>query len=580
MPLAVAARLMTYAKRGFIMVFDVVIVGAGPNGLMLACELALAGIHPIVLERRTGPSTEQRANGLVGQVIPMLHRRGLYERLTGRPGGPVPAAGHVFGAFPLHLAGIPGNPMHVLLAPQQKIEAMLGERAAELGVEIRGGHELTALDQKDDLVAADVSGPDGPYRIEARYLVGADGGRSVTRKLSGFAFTGVTDDASVSRTAAVDAPAELRDPVTGGLRVPGYGLVPPFQHHRTERGLVAWAPFPDGRNLITASTTARPAGENPVTLAEVLETVGYVLGADVPLLPPTGPEPHTLRRLSGGNTRIADAYRKDRVILLGDAAHVHSAIGGPGLNLGLQDAINLGWKLAAQVHGWAPAGLLDTYESERRPVAERVVMHTQAQTLLAGPGPAVTALRALFTELMEEPEVVRRLAALIAGTDFRYAHCGAFAPDLGGVTRSGRPLLVDNTGEFAAVVAPWRDRVDVVTAPVAGALLVRPDNYVAWSSSGSPASASPASGPSVSAVQDSASPVSASQDSASPGSGSSVSAARDSASRVSATPGSGPSVSAAQDSALRASAAQGSPADAETLEAALRRWFGAPQLSA
>jgi 2-polyprenyl-6-methoxyphenol hydroxylase-like FAD-dependent oxidoreductase len=463
-------------------VFDVVVVGAGPNGLMLACELALAGVRPLVLERRTAPSTEQRANGLVGRIIPMLHRRGLYERLTGRPGGPTPAPGHVFGAFPLRLADLPDNPMHILLASQQKIEAMLGERAAELGVEVRGGHTLTGLDQKDDRVAAEVSGPDGPYRIEARYLVGADGGHSVTRKLSGIAFPGVTDDRSVSRTAVVDVPDDLRDPATGGLRVPGYGLIPPFQHQRTERGLVAFAPFPDGRNLITVSTTARPAGEAPVTVAEVLATLGYVIGVDVPLLPPTGPEPHTLRRLEGGNTRIAGSYRKDRVLLLGDAAHVHSAMGGPGLNLGLQDAINLGWKLAAQVAGWAPGGLLDTYESERRPVAARVVMHTQAQAMLAGPGPAVTALRALFAELMEEETVVLRLAALIAGTDFRYDHCGDFAPGLGTLTHTGRPLLVDNTGTLATEVAPWRDRVDVVTAPLPSgtAMLVRPDNYVAW----------------------------------------------------------------------------------------------------
>ncbi len=159
---------------------------------------------------------------------------------------------------------------------------------------------------------------------------------------------------------------------------------------------------------------------------------------------------------------------------------MHSAIGGPGLNLGLQDAINLGWKLAAEVRGWAPEGLLDTYDSERRPVAGRVVMHTQAQTLLAGPGPAVTALRALFAEIMEEEAVVRRLAALIAGTDFRYDHCGPFAPELGALTHSGRPLLVDNAGELDVLVEPWRDRVDVVAAPGVPAMLVRPDNYIAW----------------------------------------------------------------------------------------------------
>jgi hypothetical protein len=200
-----------------------------------------------------------------------------------------------------------------------------------------------------------------------------------------------------------------------------------------------------------------------------------------------------LRRLSGGQTRLAERYRAGRVFLVGDAAHVHSAIGGPGLNLGLQDAVNLAWKLAATVHGWAPAGLLDTYEAERRPAGERVTMHTQAQHVLIGPGAEVTAMRTLFGELLQEPAVVRRIADLIAGADIRYGSSpsspltGGFVPDLGELTHSGRPLLVDNTGTLAEVAAPWRDRVDVVTAPVAGAtaMLVRPDCYVAWASSSS-----------------------------------------------------------------------------------------------
>jgi 2-polyprenyl-6-methoxyphenol hydroxylase-like FAD-dependent oxidoreductase len=473
------------------MVFDVVISGAGPNGLMVACELALAGVPPLVLEPRTGPAAEQRANGLVGQVIPMLDRRGLYERLSGTAEPPRPAPEFMFAAFPLPLAELPDNPVYTMLAPQQKIEEMLSARAAELGVTVRHGHALTGLEQKDDRVLVDVDGPDGGYRIETRWLVGADGGKSLTRKLAGIGFPGLTADRTVSRSAHVTVPPELRDPVTGGLNVPGYGVIPPFLHHRTERGLVAFAPFPDGRTMISVSTGDRPDEGARLTIDEVRGVLAYVIGADVPLGPPGGDGPHMLRKLSGGNTRLAERYRAGRVLLVGDAAHVHSAIGGPGLNLGLQDAMNLGWKLAGTVRGWAPDGLLDTYEGERRPAGERVTMHTQAQSVLIGPGPAVTALRALFGEMLTKPAVLQHVADLIAGADIRYEMgtapaplVGGIAPDLGPVTRTGRPLLVDNTGALAAAAAPWADRVDLITAPVAGvtALLVRPDSYVAWSS--------------------------------------------------------------------------------------------------
>jgi 2-polyprenyl-6-methoxyphenol hydroxylase-like FAD-dependent oxidoreductase len=402
----------------------------------------------------------------------------------------------MFAAFPLPLSQLADNPFYTILVPQRKLEAMLAERAAELGVTIRAGHALTGFTQKDDLVVVEVN---DDYQIETRYLVGADGGKSPTRKIAGIEFPGVTRDQTVSRTADVTIAAELRDPATGGLLIPGYGPIPPFMHHRTERGLVAFAPFPDGRTMISVSTLDRPETGDPFTIEEVQDVLAYVIGVEVPLAPPAGPGPHMLRRLSGGNTRMAERYRDGRVLLVGDAAHVHSAIGGPGLNLGLQDAINLGWKLAATIRGWAPEGLLDTYESERRPVGERVIMQTQAQSALIGPGPEVTALRTLFGELLQTPEVLRHIANLMAGSDIAYAMStapasplvGRFAPDLGPVTHTGRPLLVDNTGNtgntgtLAEAAAPWRDRVDVVsTPPVPGAtaLLVRPDCYVAWAS--------------------------------------------------------------------------------------------------
>ncbi|NMO56650.1 FAD-dependent oxidoreductase [Actinoplanes sp. TBRC 11911] len=461
------------------MEFDVVIAGGGPNGLMLSCELALSGVRPLVLEKRTGELSEQRANGMVGQVVRLFERRGLYQRLTGDGKPPEPAPNFMFAAYPLGLSELSDNPVYTVLVPQRRIEAMLAERALELGVVIEKGRELGGFTQKDDRVVLD----DGR---ETRYLIGADGGHSTVRKLASIDFPGVTTDRTVSRVAHVSVPAEYVD--RGGLRVPGFGVIPPFLHQRTERGLIAYAPFPNGPSMISVSTLNIPEPDAPFTIEELREAFAYVAGFDIPFGP--SDKGDLLRRTSGRNTRIADRYRDGRVFLVGDAAHVHGAIGGPGLNLGLQDAANLGWKLAAAVRGWAPEGLLDTYESERRPAAERVTMHTQAQTALVGPGPEITALRVLFGELLSEPSVVRRLAGLIAGSDVTYdmgetsALAGHFGPDLGEATRSGRPLLVDNTGTLAPVAAPWRDRVDVISTPLDGAtaLLVRPDCYVAWAS--------------------------------------------------------------------------------------------------
>ncbi|SFW82593.1 FAD-dependent monooxygenase [Amycolatopsis australiensis] len=478
---------------------DVVIAGAGPNGLMLACELSLAGVRPLVLERLPEPTTEHRANGMVGQVVRMLDRRGLHERLAGPLGRPLPR--FVFGAMPLDLTLAPDAPLHVLPVPQRRIAAMLTERATELGVEIRHGHELTGLDQHEESVTAEVAGPDGTYSLEARYLVGADGGHSVTRKLAGIGFPGVTEEHSVSRSAHVTVPPEIVDPHTGGLRVPGHGVIPPLSHYRTETGLFVYATLETGTSVTTIEWVADDTGDDTaMTVDELRASVRRVLGADVPLGPPEGDGPHLARRLHGRNTRLAERFRDGRVLLVGDAAHVHSAIGGPGLNLGMQDAIGLGWKLAAQIHGWAPPGLLDTYEAERRPAAERVVMHTQAQSALIGPGRPVTALRELFGELLRLPETVRHIANTMSGADIRYtaatAHPldGRWAPDLvledgrrlAELTRTARPLLLDFTGTLGDDVRGWADRVDLVTGKAeadATALLIRPDGYVAWASS-------------------------------------------------------------------------------------------------
>jgi 2-polyprenyl-6-methoxyphenol hydroxylase-like FAD-dependent oxidoreductase len=487
------------------MINDVVIAGAGPNGLMLACELALAGVRPVVLERLPGISAEPRANGLVGQVVRMLDRRGLYERITGTAQPPEPAADYMFAAMPLDLTVLKDNPLYILPVPQARLTQVLADRAAELGVELRRGHELTDFAQDDEAVTATVTGPDGPYQLQARYLVGADGGHSVIRKRSGIAFPGVTQDNTVSRTVTAAPPADWIDPATGALNVPGYGPVPPLMHLRTETGVFVYAPFP-GRppGIYTLEYGVGEDPSAPMTMTEMEESVRRVLGADVPLTPAAiGGQP-LLRRLVGTNTRIAERFRDRRILLVGDAAHVHSATGGPGLNLGLQDTINLGWKLAAAVHDPGRDRLLDSYEAERRPAGQRVIMQTQAQSVLTGPGADVTALRELFGELLADPRTVQHLAATLAGSDVRYETgdhplAGRFAPDLdlltadgpvrlAELTRDARPLLVDwtETGLPPDVLpAGGRGRVVRAKGPAGGvtALLLRPDTYVAWASS-------------------------------------------------------------------------------------------------
>ncbi|MBP2322995.1 2-polyprenyl-6-methoxyphenol hydroxylase-like FAD-dependent oxidoreductase [Kibdelosporangium banguiense] len=474
----------------------IVIAGGGPNGLLLASELAQAGVRPIVLEQLAERSTEPKANGMVGQVVRLLDHRGLHERLGG---GRVPfkAPMFMFGAMPLNLSALEVNPVTILPVPQRRLEQVLEERAVELGAEVRRGHRVVSFTQDDDGVTIAISGPDGDYTERARYLVGADGAHSVVRKQAGIDFPGVTTVDTVARAAHVTMPER----VDGRLDVPGFGRIASASFTRTDRGLFVWAELEPGRPLMTTvEWDSAPGDEVPMTIDELRASVHRVLGADVPIGPPASPGPHVLRRLTGGNTRLAEKYRAGRVFLVGDAAHVHSSMGGPGLNLGLQDAANLGWKLAAQVRGWAPEGLLGTYESERRPVAERVVMHTQAQSALTAPGGEVTALRELFGELLTNVDTVRHIAETMAGSDIRYemrtTHplAGKFLPDIelsdgsrvAELMYDARPTLLDFTGSaaLADLAAGWSDRVDLVAVqsgrPPADVILVRPDGYVAW----------------------------------------------------------------------------------------------------
>jgi 2-polyprenyl-6-methoxyphenol hydroxylase-like FAD-dependent oxidoreductase len=484
---------------------------------MLAGELGLAGIRPVVLDPMSGPNPQPRANGIIGQGVRMLDHRGLYGTLAGTTEPPQLNPRAMFAAFPLDVAVLPDSQLFLLPVQQPRLVQVLADRAGEYDVDIRWGHALTGFDQDADGVTVHVTGPDGVYQLGAKYLVGADGGTSMTRKLAGIDFPGMSSYDVVARMGFdVVPPDEWVDPVTGALDVPGFGRVPPLGFHRAERGVFACGAL--GRRAavivfeLDSSAREHPGDENgddpPMSLAELEAAAKRVLGADMPLRPVSPDAPLDLRRFTGINSRIASRYQIGRVILVGDAAHVHSPMGGPGLNLGLQDAVNLGWKLATVLSGRVESTLLATYEAERRPAAERVIMHSRAQLALVRPGPEVTALRQLFSELLTDPDVVRRLSDLISGAENRYA-AGAEAHPLAGhwvpafgvandggtmrvaeLARTGRPLLIDLTdgGEVAAAVADVADQLTVaVGRPVgdvpATAVLVRPDGYVAWASS-------------------------------------------------------------------------------------------------
>lgn len=335
--------------------YDVIIVGAGPVGLLLACELGRAGIRPLVLERLPEPATEPKANGLVGHVVPLMDRRGLFERLSGTSGPPRPNDRYfMFGGLALDLSLLDDGPVYTLAVPQREIVSVLTEYATELGIEIRRGCEVVAVDTDTGGVTVEITGPTGSAR--ARYLAGADGAHSVVRKQRGIPFPGIGYDRTTARTVHASIPADWVNPASGELDVPGFGAIRPFLPLRTERGGFTYAPFPGRAPMLATMEWDEPPTEEAMTLGEMRASIARVLGVEFPLGEPDGSGPHLLRRLRGGHTRVAQRFRDGPVFLLGDAAHVYTGGGGPGLNVGLTDAVELGWRLAAAIAGGAPRG--------------------------------------------------------------------------------------------------------------------------------------------------------------------------------------------------------------------------------
>ncbi|MFF0550179.1 rifampin monooxygenase [Streptomyces sp. NPDC004311] len=453
---------------------DVIVAGGGPTGLMLACELRLHGVRVVVLEKESGPTPHSKARGLHARSVEVMDQRGLLERFL--PHGEKFAVGGFFaGIGTVWPDRLDTSHPYVFAVPQVVTERLLTERAVELGVEIRRGREVTGLRQDADGV--DVALADGT-RLRARYAVGCDGGRSTVRKLLGVAFPG--------------EPATV-ETLLGEMRI---GVAPETlaavvaEVHKTHKRFGA---VPEGDGLYRVIVPADGVSEDrtaPPTLDDFKKQLKAFAGTDFGV--------HSPRWLSrfGDATRLAEHYRVGRVLLAGDAAHIHPPTGGQGLNLGVQDAFNLGWKLAAEVNGRGPEGLLDSYHAERHPVAAAVLDNTRAQMQLMSTEPGPQAVRRLLSELMDFEEVNRHLIEKITAIGVRYdlgeGHelLGRRMRDtelsdgrrLYALMHAGRGLLLDRTGRLS--VDGRADRVDhvvdVVADPDVPAALLRPDGHVAW----------------------------------------------------------------------------------------------------
>jgi 2-polyprenyl-6-methoxyphenol hydroxylase-like FAD-dependent oxidoreductase len=460
----------------------VVIAGGGPTGLMLAGELALAGADVAIVERRASQElTGSRAGGLHSRTIEVFDQRGIADRFLSQ--GQVVQTASFSQGIPLDISDVPTRHNYVLGLWQKHIERILAGWVHELRVPISYGSEVTGFVQ--DATGVDVQLSDGQV-LRAEYLVGCDGGRSLIRKAAGIEFPGWDPT-----TSSLIAEVEMAEEPEWGIR-------------RDALGVHALGRLEDGRVRVMVTEQHVGATSEP-TLRDLSEALIVVYGTDYGIHNPT-----SISRFTDV-TRQAAAYRDRRVLLAGDAAHVHAPDGGQGLNTGVQDAVNLGWKLAQVVHRTSPESLLDTYHAERHPVAARVLRNTMASVALRRPDDRTKALRDTVAELLGMDEPRRRFAAMMSGLDIHYdlgeGHplLGRRVPDLDLVTANGplrvftllhdaRPVLL-NLGEPGGFdIAPWADRVRLTDAKYVGtwelpaigavtaptAVLIRPDGYVAW----------------------------------------------------------------------------------------------------
>ena len=460
----------------------VLVAGAGPTGMMLAAELRLAGIDVVVVERRTSRDLDgSRAGGLHPRTIEVLDQRGVADRFVSA-GQPHPAVGYAY--IPLDISDFPSRHNYLLALWQNRFERILADWIDELGVPVRRGCDVLGFGQDDAAVTVELS--DGGV-LRTGYLVGCDGGRSTVRKAAGIDFSGSDPSTSfmIAEVAMTEEPAIGVRPEGGGI-----GRI-----NRDRDG----GPY----GVVLKEEHVEHAGEP--TLLELREALISAYGTDFGAHSPTWISRFT------DMARQAVSYRAGRVLLAGDAAHVHSPHGGQGLNTGVQDAVNLGWKLAQVVRGTSPETLLDTYQAERHPVGAQVLRNTMAQVALTVGDDRHRALHETVTELLRFDAPRRRLAGMLTGLDIRYdlgdAHplIGRRMPDLdldtpGGPTRvfsllhDARPVLLDLGAAGGFDISPWANRVKLIRAhhtgnwelPVLGdveappAVLVRPDGHVAW----------------------------------------------------------------------------------------------------
>lgn len=459
---------------------DVVVAGAGPAGLMLAAELGLAGVRTVVIEQHGRRSGVCRGFTLNPRSLALLARRGIVDRFLAE--GPVVPTTLFAGTARLDLSTLDTDHPYVLGIAQTRVEELLEERAADLGIRVLRAHRLTGLRQDPDGVQITVDTPTGQATLLAAYLVGCDGSRSTVRKLAGIDFPGTP---STSYTLLGDVVLGDPDALPWGPTV-------------TEHGEVFVIPRPGYVRVVTPEPSPPDDRDEPVTLAYLQDTVDRALGRHVALT-----APRWLTRF-GDAARQADRYIDGRVLLAGDAAHIHPPAGAVGVNVAIDDAMNLGWKLAATVRGWAPDDVLATYHDERHAAGAQVLRTTRAQAALAGNDARLALVRDLFSDLLTRDGVQRGVAELVTGIGTRYpaegSHpwAGRLVPDLDLVTDDGpttlAALLAPGHGvllDFAdrpalrSAAAPWHPLVATHHArcadrPDLGVLLLRPDGHVAW----------------------------------------------------------------------------------------------------